>query len=182
MAIEAGDLVLGDRADMYMSTSVTRGTGLFIVTATDVTDRSRSHLRGVLQAQEAAETPLTRQLSKLTSQILVIAGVAAAILMALNLSRGDDFTVVVTAAITFTISAILDRVAGGGHDDPFPRHSDLGQANAIVKRRSAETLGCTSAVNPDKTGTLTLNQKTAVRITIPGRRPTLHGLRVGILE
>jgi Ca2+-transporting ATPase len=52
----------------------------------------------------------------------------------------------------------------------------LAKANAIMKRlRSTETLGATSAINSDKTGTLTLNQMTAVEMTIPGRRYMIDG-------
>ena len=45
----------------------------------------------------------------------------------------------------------------------------------MKRLRSTETLGSTSAINSDKTGTLTLNQMTAVELTIPGRRYTIDG-------
>ena len=60
----------------------------------------------MLQSAEDADTPLTIQLKKLTSQILVISGAAVGISIALNLSRGESFDTVFTAAIAFAISAI----------------------------------------------------------------------------
>src|SRR5262249_20660653 len=52
----------------------------------------------------------------------------------------------------------------------------LVNAGAIMKQlRSTETLGSTSAINTDKTGTLTLNQMTAVRMAVPGHRYAVEG-------
>jgi P-type Ca2+ transporter type 2C len=170
------EAVLGDRTDMvYMNTSVTRGSGQFVVTATGAATEV-GHISGMLQAEEDADTPLTVQLAKLTNQILVIAAVAVVISLLINLSRGDSFTTVFTAAIAFAISAIPTGLPAVVTTILSNGTRTLAAANAIVKRlRSAETLGSTSAINSDKTGTLTLNQMTAVEMTIPGRRYTISG-------
>ena len=174
--LASADTVLGDRTDMvYMNTSVTRGAGEFVVTSTGMATEV-GHISGMLQSQGEIETPLTRQLAKLTSQILLISGASVLVSVALNLSRGDSFDTVIIAAIAFAVSAIptglpavVTAILSGGTQA-------LARANAIVKRlRSAETLGCTSAINSDKTGTLTLNQMTAVELTIPGRRYAVDG-------
>ena len=130
----------------------------------------------MLQATEDQDTPLTVQLKKLTGQILVISGVAVGISIALNLSRGESFDTVFTAAIAFAISAIPTGLPAVVTTILSYGTQQLAKANAIMKRlRSTETLGSTSAINSDKTGTLTLNQMTAVEMTIPGRRYTIDG-------
>src|SRR3954451_4751850 len=181
-AISEPDTPLGDRTDMvFMNTNVTRGAGTFIVTATGMATQV-GHISRLLQTEQEGATPLTRQLKKLTTQILVLAGGALVISVILNLSRGQAFKTVFTAAIAFAVSAIptglpavVTAILSGGT-------RLLAQANAIVKRlRSAETLrsdaalGSTSAICSDKTGTLTLNQMTAVELTIPGRRYAIEG-------
>ena len=97
---------LGDRSDMvYMNTNVTRGAGDFVVTATGMATEV-GRISGLLQAEQAVKTPLTRQMDRLTGQILVIAGLALVASMALNLARGETFIAVFNAAVTFAIAAI----------------------------------------------------------------------------
>ena len=158
-----------------MNTNATRGTARFVVTATGMSTEV-GHISKLLASEEEKATPLTRQLSKLTNQILLIAGASVAISMILNLSRGETFTTVFTAAIAFAISAIPTGLPAVVTTILSMGTQLLAKANAIVKRlRSTETLGSTSAINSDKTGTLTLNQMTAVELTIPGRRYTISG-------
>jgi Ca2+-transporting ATPase len=175
-SVESADTPLGDRTDMvYMNTNVTRGAGSFVVTSTGMSTEV-GHISHMLQSAGESETPLTVQLKKLTSQILVISGAAVAISIALNLSRGESFDTVFTAAIAFAISAIPTGLPAVVTTILSYGTQMLAKANAIMKRlRSTETLGSTSAINSDKTGTLTLNQMTAVEMTIPGRRYTISG-------
>jgi P-type Ca2+ transporter type 2C len=174
--VDGDDVPLGDRTDMvFMNTNTTRGTGHFVVTATGMSTEV-GHISGLLAQEEETTTPLTRQLSKLTNQILLIAGAAVALSMIINLSRGDTFTTVFTAAIAFAVSAIPTGLPAVVTTILSLGTQMLARANAIVKRlRSTETLGSTSAINSDKTGTLTLNQMTAVELAIPGRRYSISG-------
>src|SRR6516164_4793377 len=80
---------LGDRTDMvYLNTDITRGSGEFVVTATGMATEV-GHISGMLAEQRDVTTPLTRQMDRLTGQILVIAGIALVASMALNLARGE---------------------------------------------------------------------------------------------
>src|SRR6188508_349173 len=175
-AVGSAETPLGDRTDMvYMNTNVTRGSGAFVVTSTGMSTEV-GHISHMLQSTEDAETPLTVQLKKLTNQILFIASAAVAVSIILNLSRGESFDTVFTAAIAFAISAIPTGLPAVVTTVLSHGTQMLAKANAIMKRlRSTETLGSTSAINSDKTGTLTLNQMTAVELTIPGRRYTIDG-------
>ncbi|MFY9775739.1 MAG: HAD-IC family P-type ATPase [Trebonia sp.] len=175
-SVEGGGTPLGDRSDMvYMNTNVARGSGEFVVTATGMATEV-GHISGMLQAEQAVKTPLTRQLDKLTRQILWIAGAALVVSMVLNLARGDTFTVVFTAAVAFAVGAIPENLPAVVTAILASGTQALARAGAIMKRlQSTETLGSTSAINSDKTGTLTLNQMTAVQMAAVGRRYAIAG-------
>jgi len=174
--VEGVGAPLGDRSDMvYMNTNVTRGSGEFVVTAIGMATEV-GHISGMLQAEQAAKTPLTRQLDKLTRQILWIAGAALVVSMVLNLARGDTFTVVFTAAVAFAVGAIPENLPAVVTAILASGTQALARVGAIMKRlQSTETLGSTSAINSDKTGTLTLNQMTAVQMAVVGRRYAIAG-------
>ncbi|MDG6101788.1 cation-translocating P-type ATPase [Dactylosporangium aurantiacum] len=178
--VPGNDAALGDRVDMvYMHTNVTRGTGEVVVTATGMATEVGA-ISGLLQRDEGAETPLTRQLARLTDQILVVAGAALLVSVLVNLARGNTFQVVFTAAVAFAVSAIPTGLPAVVTTMLSLGTQALARANAIVKRlRSTETLGSTSAINSDKTGTLTLNEMTAVELTLPGRHYTVTGTGYG---
>jgi P-type Ca2+ transporter type 2C len=175
-AVATPDAALGDRTDMvYMNTNVTRGTGEFVVTATGMATEV-GHISGMLQRQEDSKSPLTVQLEKLTKQLVTIAGLALVVSVVLNMARGQSFTEVFTVAVAFSIAAIPTGLPAVVTTILSRGTRLLADANAIIKRlRSTETLGATSAICSDKTGTLTLNQMTAVELTIPGRQYSVSG-------
>lgn len=174
--VAEADVPLGDRTDMvYMNTSVTRGTGEFVVTATGMATEV-GHISGMLQTQPTVKTPLTRQLDRLSKQILMVAAVALIASMAVNLSRGYTFNAVFNAAVAFAIAAVPVQLPTVVTTILAWGTRALAKAGAIMKQLpSTETLGSTSAINTDKTGTLTLNQMTAVQMVIAGHRYAVEG-------
>ena len=170
------DSALGDRLDMaFMNCQVTRGAGTVLVTTTGMATEV-GHISGLLQATEVEKTPLTRQLDALTNQILVIAGFALVVSIGLGLYRGVGLQELFLSAVAFAVAAIPTALPAVVTAILSKGSQTLAGAGAIMKRlRSVETLGSTSALNSDKTGTLTLNQMTAVQMTIVGRRYAITG-------
>ncbi|MBN2624755.1 MAG: HAD-IC family P-type ATPase, partial [Acidimicrobiales bacterium] len=153
---------LAERTSMaHMNTVVTRGRGELVVTATGGgTEMGR--LAGMLAAADPGETPLQRQLHVLGQRLALVAGVAVALFLGLNLLRGEPLGDTLLASVALAVAAIPEglpavvtvTLAIGVHR--------LATRGAIVKRlASVETLGSTTVICSDKTGTLTLNQMTA---------------------
>lgn len=168
--VTGADVPLGDRTCMaYMNTSVTRGRGEMIVTATGMKTEI-GHIAGMLANTESDKTPLQKQLDSLSKIIASIAAVALVVVILLGLAQGQSFdTLFITgvalavAAIPTGLPAVVTALLSIGTREIARRH-------AIVKRLPAvETLGSTSAICSDKTGTLTLNKMTARELTIPGQ-------------
>jgi P-type Ca2+ transporter type 2C len=172
----AADAPLGDRVDLaFMNTQVTRGAGTILVTGTGMATEV-GHISDMLGTATADVTPLTKQLNALTNQILVIAGVALLISIGLGLWRDQPFDELFLTAIAFAVAAIPTGLPAVVTTILANGTTTLAKAGAIVKRlRSVETLGSTSAINSDKTGTLTLNQMTAVQMAVVGRRYNISG-------
>jgi P-type Ca2+ transporter type 2C len=174
--VKEPETALGDRVDMaYMNTSVTRGSGEILVIATGM-GTEVGHISGLLQETGLEATPLTKQLDKLTRQIIIIAGLALAASILIGYWRGQPIDLLFVTAVSFSVAAIPTGLPAVVTSLLAVGTTQLAKSGAIVKRlRSVETLGSTSAINSDKTGTLTLNQMTAVEMTIPGRHYTVDG-------
>jgi Ca2+-transporting ATPase len=173
-----GDEVpLGDRTCMaYMNTSVTRGRGELIVTATGM-DTEIGHIAGLLATTESEKTPLQKQLDGLSKIIASIAGLALVLVVVIGLVRGDQFDTLFITGVALAVAAIPTGLPAVVTALLSIGTREIASRNAIVKRLPAvETLGSTSAICSDKTGTLTLNKMTARDLVIPGQnRFTVSG-------
>ena len=173
--------VLGDQLNMaFMNTPVTHGAGVMIVTGTGA-DTAVGQISGMLKSAPTLKTPMTKQLDTLTLWIAAAAGLTIAIMFALGLSRGESAQTIFTTAIALALAAVpmamptvLQVILSSGS-------RELAAHGAVVKSLdSVETLGSTSAINSDKTGTLTMNQVTVVEVIDPTDRYSITGMGYGL--
>jgi Ca2+-transporting ATPase len=173
---EGRDLAPGEQTDMaFMHTPVTHGSGVMIVTATGA-ETEVGKIARMLATTAKEQTPLTRQLNTLTLWIAGAAGITMVIMFVLGAQRGLSATVVFTSAVALAIAAIPEAMPTVLQVVMSLGAADLASHGAVLKDlASVETLGSTSAINSDKTGTLTMNQMTAVEVLDPTDRYTISG-------
>jgi Ca2+-transporting ATPase len=167
---------LSDRVCMaYMNSTVTRGRGEMVVTATGMSTEV-GRISGMLSAVEQEKTPLTRQLDQLTIVVASMAGISLVFVIVLGLAHGDDVDQLFLIGISVAVAAIPTELPAVVTSMLSIGTRSLALKGAIVKHlRSVETLGSTSAICTDKTGTLTLNQMTARVLSVVGRRYSVEG-------
>ena len=174
--IEDPEAPLGDRIDMaYMQSSVTRGRDEMIVTGTGM-GTEVGHIAGMLQATEAEKSPLQKQIDDLTIVIAAMAGIALVLIIMIGLGYGVSFDDLFVLGIALAIAAIPTALPVVVTTILALGTTEMAKRNAVIKVPAAvETLGSTSAICSDKTGTLTLNQMTARELVIAGHRYDITG-------
>lgn len=173
VAIEAG--VADRRGSAFMNTTVTRGRAELLVTATG--DRTEvGKLAGLLAAAESGPTPLQEQLHALGKRLALVAGVAVVLFTVVSLLRGEPLRDLVLELVALAVAAIPEGLPAVVTVTLAVGTAQLAKRGAIVKRLSSvETLGATSVICSDKTGTLTLNQMTARVLLARGRLFSVTG-------
>ncbi|AZM92139.1 HAD-IC family P-type ATPase [Streptomyces sp. W1SF4] len=171
----------GDRTCMaFMNTPVTHGSGVLVVTATGA-GTEVGKISGMLSATEKEVPPLTKELDTLTLWITGAAGLTMIVMFALGRQRDQAWDVLFVSAVSLAIAAIPEALPTVTQAILSVGSLNLAERNAIVKELpSVETLAFTSAINSDKTGTLTMNEVTVVEVLTPADRYTVSGTGYGL--
>ncbi|MFM8810877.1 MAG: cation-translocating P-type ATPase [Actinomycetota bacterium] len=174
--VTRAEAALGDRICMaYMNTTVTRGRAELIVTSTGMSTEI-GRIAGLLRATEIEQSPLQRQLEGLAHSLAKLSAVIVAAVVAIGLWRGDGISDILNLAVALAVATIPEGLPAVTAVTLAIGVATMAKQNAIVKRLSSvETLGCTSVICSDKTGTLTLNEMTARRLVSAGVELAVSG-------
>ncbi|OJW27555.1 MAG: ATPase [Rhodospirillales bacterium 69-11] len=161
----AADARLGDRSPMlFRGSAVTRGSAVGVVVATGLHTQLGQVTQLVLQA-DAGRSPLERRLARLSAQLVWTTLLVAAAIAAIGLAGGRDLLLMLEAGVALAVAAIpegLPIVATLALARGMWR---MARRNALVERLAAvETLGATTVILTDKTGTLTENRMAVRRL------------------
>jgi len=160
---------------VFMNTVVTRGRIEAIVCATGMRTEM-GKLASLLAETPESATPLQVQLDALGARLAAIAGLVVCLIFAIGILRGDALIDTVLTAIALAVAAIPEGLPAVVTVTLALGMHRMAKRHAIVKKLAAvETLGCTTVICSDKTGTLTLNQMTARRAWFHGRRFAVTG-------
>lgn len=175
-AITSPDVALGDRTNMlFMNTNATRGRGEMVVTATGMSTQV-GNIADSLQQVKQDKTPLMKQLDQLIRIILLLAAFAFGSVLVLGLVEGEEFSALFALGVALAVGAIPDALPAVVTSILSIGTVAMARKNAIIKHLpSVETLGSTSAICSDKTGTLTMNQMTVRALILPGARFNVTG-------
>ncbi len=171
-----GEHPLAERNNMvFMNTVVTRGRIEALVTVTGMgTEMGR--ITGLLETAEDLPTPLQSQLDGLGKRLAIIASVTVSIIFVLGILRGNPWVETIMTSIALAVAAIPEGLPAVVTVTLAIGMHRMAKNGAIVKKLAAvETLGSTSVICSDKTGTLTLNQMTARSVFYRNRRFSVSG-------
>ena len=160
----AQEVPLGDRTDMaFQSCSVTYGRGRGIVTGTGSTTEV-GRIASLIQAVPEFKTPLQIRLDHLGKFLAWISLGVCVLLFAIGLAYGHELLTMFMTAVSLAAAAIPEGLPAVSTIVLAVGVQRLAKRNAIVRNMpSVETLGSTTVICSDKTGTLTQNRMTVVR-------------------
>ncbi|MCC4044202.1 cation-translocating P-type ATPase [Enterococcus gallinarum] len=171
------DVPLGDRRNVvFAGTAMTRGNGYAVVTATGMKTEV-GKISDMLTGNKSAKTPLDIELDKLGKAIIIAALFAAVTVLIAGLLTDQPLVEMLHISIILAVAAIPEAMPAVSTITLSRGMRIMAEHKALVKTLSAvETLGATSIIASDKTGTLTENQMTIAEIILSnGEQYTVTG-------
>jgi Ca2+-transporting ATPase len=175
-ALPGGEIPLGDRTNLvFQNTQVTRGSATVVVVGTGASTEM-GHIADMVTATKRTKSPLQLELDGLTKVFGFLAWGAVAIIAVVGIARGQDTETLILLAITTAISAIPTGLPTFVQLMLSSGAQRLAEHKAVVKSLTdVETLGGTTVINSDKTGTLTMNAMTATTMLTAGEWYKVEG-------
>lgn len=160
---------LGDRSNMVFSgCSVTYGTATAVVTGTGM-NTEMGKIAGLLEGEEEGQTPLQQKLAQLGKYLGFVALAACAVIFVVGLINGINVLEIFMTAVSLAVSAIPEGLPAIVTIVLAIGVQRMVKKNALIRRLPAvETLGSASVICSDKTGTLTQNRMTLVKLWVNG--------------
>ena len=188
-AVISEDAPIAERGNMaYFGTAVTYGRGKGVVIATGM-NTEIGHIAGVIQQMEAEKTPLQQNLAVLGKTLGVTTSVVCVAVFAFGLLRREPLLEMFLTSVSLAVAAIPEGLPAVVTVVLAIGVKRMADKHVIVRKLSAvETLGSTTVICSDKTGTLTQNEMTVVRlyagdreyyVTGKGYRPSGEFVPVG---
>ncbi len=176
-AIATVDLPTGDRRNMvFAGTAVTYGRGRAVVTATAM-ETEFGKIAGMLQTVETSKTPLQKNLDRVGKTLAKAALVVVFIISGLGVLRGQPLLEMVIFGIALAVAVVPEALPAVVTISLAIGVQRMVKRHALIRRLPAvETLGSTSVICTDKTGTLTKDEMTARRIFAGGEMLEIEGI------
>lgn len=176
-SVIGGEAPVGDRGNMvYMGTAVIDGRGSAIVTATGMTTEF-GKIAGLLQAVNAERTPLEINLDRTGKWIAIGALALCFVLAGLGVLREHEILEMVIWGIALAVAAVPEALPAVVAISLSLGVRRMAKRHALIRRLPAvETLGSTTFICSDKTGTLTQGKMTVRRLYADGGAIDVSGV------
>ena len=163
--IEGSEIGIGDRVNMLFSSSlITYGRGKAIVVETGM-NTEVGKIAGMLNETEKQETPLQRRLNSLGKTLGIAALAICAVIFVIGLLQGKGVIDMFMTAVSLAVAVIPEGLVAVSTIVLAIGVQKMVKKNAIVKKLPAvETLGSSTVICSDKTGTLTQNKMTVEKV------------------
>ncbi len=173
--LPAGSMLAERTKLAFTGTLVTYGQGEGVVFATgDQTEMGR--IAGLIQTADNLQTPLTRKIAHFSRLLLYVILGLAALTFFVGTLRGESWVDMFMAAVALAVGAIPEGLPAALTITLAIGVSRMARRRAIIRKLPAvETLGSTTVICSDKTGTLTQNQMTVQEIHAGGRHYHVTG-------